>query len=124
MRGNSIEQNGLLFKPVVHAVATEITGSVSGVVRGDSPTGPVVAGATVELLEEGTQLDDTNEESVVHATFTEADGTFTFGFVLPGTYVLRVTPPADSPYTPTLLAGGITLGDGQDITGVTVVVMP
>ncbi len=34
MRGNSISQNGLLFKPVIRAVATQLTGSVAGSVRG------------------------------------------------------------------------------------------
>ncbi len=124
MRGNSIAQNGLLFKPVVQAVATEITGSVSGTVRGDSPTGPVVAGATVELLAEGTLLDDANDENVVHTTFTDGAGVYTFGFVLPGTYVVRATPPEGSAYMPALLAGGITLANGQDLSDLTIVVVP
>ena len=124
MRGNDISQNGLLFKPVVQAVVTEITGSVTGTVRGDSETGPVVAGATVELLKAGTALDDANDENIVASTFTDQAGVFTFGFVIPGTYVLRVTPPEGSDYQPALLAGGVTLSNGQEVTGLTVVVLP
>jgi hypothetical protein len=123
MRGNSIRNNGLLFKPVVHAVAQDITGSVSGSVRGDSATGAAIAGATVELLKAGTALDDTVSANVVRTTFTDANGNFTFGFVLPATYVVRATPPTGSVYKPALLAGGITLANSQTLTG-TVIVLP
>lgn len=121
MRGNSIRNNGLLFKPVVHAVAQDVTGTVAGAVRGDSATGPAVAGATVELLKAGTALDDTVSANVVRTTPTAADGTFTFGFVLPATYAVRATPPAGSVYKPALLGGGLTLANGQQATGTTIV---
>ena len=124
MRGNSIEQNGLLFKPVVQAVVTDITGSVTGTVRGDSETGPVIAEATVELLKAGTALDDADDTNIVASTFTDASGVFTFGYVIPGTYVLRVTPPEGSTYQPALLAGGVTLSNSQDLSGLVVVVTP
>lgn len=124
MRGNSIEQNGLLFKPVVQAVVTDITGSISGTVRGDTPTGALVAGATVELLKDGTALDDANDENIVASTFTDANGNFTFGFVLPGTYELRATPPEGSVYAAALLDGGITLATSETKTGILVVVVP
>lgn len=121
MRGNSIKTNGLLFKPVVHAVAQDITGSFSGTVRGDSPTGPMIAGATVELLKAGTTIDDTESANVVRSTPTDAAGAFTFRFVLPATYVVRATPPAGSVYEPALLTGGLTLANGQAVTGATIV---
>lgn len=121
MRGNSIRNNGLLFKPVVHAVAHDITGSISGTVRGDSATGTLISGATVELLKAGTTLTDTVSANVVRTTATNASGAFTFGFVLPATYVVRATPPTGSVYKPALLSGGLTLVKSQNRTGVNIV---
>lgn len=121
MRGNSIRNNGLLFKPVVQAVAQDITGTITGTVRGDSATGALVSGATVELLKAGTSLTDTVSANVVRTTSTNASGAFTFGFVLPATYVLRATPPTGSVYKPALLTGGLTLTNGQTLTGRTIV---
>lgn len=122
LRGNDIRNNGLLFKPVVHAVAQDITGSFSGTVKADSANGPPVAGVTIELLKAGTVLTDTVSANVVRTTSTNASGQFTFGYVLPGTYVVRATPPAASGYKPALLAGGLTLANGQTVTGATIVV--
>lgn len=123
MRGNSISQNGLLFKPVIHAVATDITGTISGVVRSDLLTGTLMAGATVELLTAGSLLDDSNPDHVVATTVTDANGAFKFTFVAPGTYVLRVTPPTGSAYIAGLLTGGVTLSTSQNLTGLVVVVL-
>jgi hypothetical protein len=123
MRGNSISQNGLLFKPVIRAVATDVTGSISGVVRGDLLTGALIAGATVELLTVGSLLDDANPDHVVASTVTNANGAFTFTYVMPGSYVLRVTPPTGSLYLPTLLSGGVTLATSQQATGLVLVVL-
>ena len=123
MRGNSISQNGLLFKPVIRAAATDVTGSISGVVRGDLVTGTLVAGATVELLTAGSLLDDSNPDHVVASTVTDANGAFKFTFVLPGIYVLRVTPPSGSLYLPSLFAGGVTVTTSQQITGLVAVVL-
>ena len=121
MRGNSIRTNGLLFKPVVQAVAQDITGSFSGTVRGDSPTGAPIAGATVELLKAGTPIGDTESTNVVRTTGTDANGAFTLAFLLPGTYVVRATPPTGSAYKPALLSGGLTLANSQVVTGTTIV---
>jgi hypothetical protein len=124
MRGNSISQNGLLFKPVIRAAATDITGSISGVVRANLLTGAVIAGATVELLTPGSLLDDADPEHVLASTVTDANGVFTFAFVLPGAYVVRVTPPSGSAYVAALLVGGVTLTTSQNLTGVVVVLLP
>lgn len=121
MRGNSIRNNGLLFKPVVHAVAQDITGSISGSVRGDSASGVAIAGASVELLKSGTTLTDTVSANVVASTMTDASGTFRFGYVLPATYVVRATPPTGSVYKPALLTGGVTLANRQTLQGQTIV---
>lgn len=123
MRGNSISQNGLLFKPVIHAVSQQSTGSVAGTVRGDSATGIVIAGATVEVLKNGTTLTDTNSNNIVSTGVTDASGNFTLAFLPPGTYVVRATPPAASVYKPALLAGGVTITAGSAVTG-KIIVLP
>jgi hypothetical protein len=121
MRGNSIAQNGLLFKPVVRGTAVDITGRASGTVRGDNATGPVVVGATVEVLKAGTAIDDTDDANIVATTTTDDNGVFEFGFLLPGTYVVRVTPPTGSVYKPALLAGGLTIITGQETSGLLII---
>ncbi len=112
MRGNSIKNNGLLFKPVIRAVATELTASATGSVRSVSVTGPAVAGATVEVLKAGTVVTDTVAANVVASTATDAAGAYRFSFLLPGTYVVRATPPAASGFKPALLTGGLTVASG------------
>lgn len=124
MRGNSIKNNGLLFKPVIRAVATELTASATGSVRSASVTGPVVAGATVDVLKAGTVLTDTVAANVVASTATDAAGAYRFSFLLPGTYVVRATPPAASGFKPALLTGGLTVASGAALTGQVIVVNP
>jgi hypothetical protein len=117
MRGNSISQNGLLFKPVIRAIATELTGTVSGSVHTDTPTGAAVAGATIEILKSGTTLTDTVSANVVRTTSSDATGNFTMRWLLPGSYVLRTTPPATmTGYIANLLAGGVTVTSGTTTT--------
>ena len=122
LRGNSIAANGLLFKPVIRAVAKELTGSASGSVHADTPTGAAMVGATVEVLKAGTTIGDTVSANVVRSTLTDASGNFKVAFLLPGTYVMRVTPLASSLYLPTLLTGGLTITSGVDASGKVVVV--
>lgn len=124
MRGNSIKQNGLLFKPVIRAVATELTGSVTGSVHNGSATGAAVAGATVEVLKAGTVVTDTVSANVVASTATDASGNYRFSFLLPGAYEVRATPPAASGLKPALLAGGLTVTSGAAVTGKVIVVNP
>src|SRR5260221_1693635 len=74
MRGNSISQNGLLFKPAIRATTQESTGSVSGSVHGDNAAGVAITGATVEALKDGTALNDTNSDNVVRSGVTDVNG--------------------------------------------------
>jgi hypothetical protein len=122
MRGNSISQNGLIFKPVIRAVASELTGAVSGSVHADSPTGAGMANVTVEVLKAGTALTDATPENVVGSTSTDANGTFTIKFLLPGTYVLRATPASATGYLPALLTGGLTITSGATVSDQVIVV--
>lgn len=121
MRGNSIKNNGLLFKPNLRATTQQSTGIVSGSVHGDNAAGPVIAGATVEVLKDGTALDDTNSEKIVRSGMTDASGNFTIAFLKPGTYVLRATPPAASLYKPAILTG-VTITAGTTTSGKVIVV--
>jgi len=122
MRGNSISQNGLLFKPVIRATTQQSTGAIAGTVRGDNATGPVIAGATVEVLKAGTTLGDTNENNVVRTGVTDANGNFTLAFIAPGTYVVRATPTVASGYKPALLTGGATVTAGTTLGGQVIIV--
>jgi hypothetical protein len=122
MRGNSISQNGLLFKPVVRAVASELTGSVTGSVHQDTPTGAAAVGATVEILKAGSAIDDAVADDVVRSTLTDANGNFRASFLLPGTYVVRATPLAATGYLPALLTGGLTITSGVETSGKVIVV--
>src|SRR3990172_6549506 len=120
LRGNRIHNNGLLFKPVIRASARDNTGSISGVGRAGSAQGGLVANATVEVLVEGTAVDDTASAKIVQTTSTDDAGTFVFGFVLPGTYEVRATSP-DTLYLPAL-ATGVTVTAGEATSGVAIVV--
>jgi hypothetical protein len=114
LRGNSIRNNGLLFKPVIRATASEFTGSISGTVLAETDEGDPVEGASVELLVDGTLLGDVDESNVVATTATDEFGNFTFGFILPGEYEIRVTPPDGSSLEAAMLDGGVTVVSGQE----------
>jgi hypothetical protein len=121
MRGNSISQNGLLFKPTIRAIASSATGNLSGSVHGDATNGPIVANATVEVLKAGSALSDTVSADVVRSGKTDASGNFALNFLLPGSYVLRATPPAGSIYKPAVLPTGITIASGATLSGQVIV---
>lgn len=125
LRGNTISQNGLLFKPVIRATATVFisTGTVSGTVRGDSAAGAAISGASVELLKAGTALTDTVSANVQQTTATDATGAFKLASVTIGSYTLRVTPPAASGYKPVLYASPVAVTAGKETSGIAVVVV-
>ena len=123
MRGNNA-QNGFNFKPVIHAVAQDITGSVSGSVHANTATGAAVSGATVEVLTAGSLITDTDPTHLVRSTTTDASGNYRIAFLLPGTYVVRATPPAASGFKPALLTGGLTITTGTETASQVIVVAP
>ena len=122
MRGNSIKNNGLLFKPSIHAVSQQSTGSLAGSVHADTPAGTAIAGATIEVLKNGTSLGDTDSDNIVRSGMTDASGNFLLSFLKPGTYVVRATPTTASGYKPALLTGGVTITAGNAVTGKVIVV--
>jgi hypothetical protein len=124
LRGNTIDK-GLNFRPVIHAVAQDITGSVIGSVRANSSTGPRVAGATVEVLTPGSLIDDVDPAHIVSTAWTDANGDFRIAFLLPGSYTLRVTPSAASGLKPALHPGTFKILSGEEtLVPVIVVVTP
>ncbi|HKY96723.1 MAG TPA: DUF4382 domain-containing protein [Gemmatimonadaceae bacterium] len=122
MRGNSISQNGLLFKPVIHATTQQNTGTITGSVRADNASGAGIAGATVEVLKAGTPLNDTQSNSVVRTGVTDASGNFTLAFVPAGTYAVRATPTVASGYKPALLTGGAVVTTGTTLSNQVIIV--
>ena len=123
MRGNNAK-NGFNFRPAIRAVAEDITGSVTGSVHATSATGAAVPGATVEVLTAGSLLTDADPTHIVRSTSTDANGNFRIAFLLPGTYVLRATPPTVSGFKPALLAGGLTITTGTETQNQIIVVAP
>ena len=123
MRGNKAS-NGFNFKPVIQAVAQDITGSASGSVHATSATGAVVPDATVEVLTAGSLIGDADPTHIVSSTKTDANGNFRFAFLLPGTYVLRATPTAASGFKPALLTGGLTITTQTETKDLIIVVAP
>lgn len=123
MRGNNAS-NGFIFKPVIRAVAEDITGSVTGSVHANSATGAAVPGATVEVLTAGSLVTDSDPTHVVASTSTDTNGNFRIAFLLPGSYVLRATPPAASGFKPALLPAGFTITTGIETQNQIIVVAP
>ena len=122
MRGNSISQNGLLFKPVIRATSQQSTGSLAGSVHADTPTGAAIAGATIEVLKNGSSSNDSDGDNIVRSGMTDASGSFMLSFLRPGTYVVRATPTTASGYKPALLTGGVTITEATAVTGKVIVV--
>lgn len=118
MRGNTISQNGLLFKPVIRATAKDITGAIQGTV---TRAGAAVAGATVQVLVNGTALTDTVNANIIKTTQTDATtGAYTASFLMPGTYAVRATGPATASSTSAILQGIIVVS-GQTTTGTNII---
>lgn len=120
MRGNSIGRNGLLFKPVIRATAVEETGGIAGTVHASTATGAAVANAAVEILKGGTTLTDTVSANVVATTATDANGVYSAMWLQPGTYAVRVTPPATSTNHAALVAS-VAVVSGKTTSGTDVV---
>jgi len=123
MRGNNA-RNGFNFRPVIRAVAQDITGSASGSVHATSATGAVVPDATVEVLTAGSLITDADPTHIVRSTSTDTNGNYRIAFLLPGTYVVRATPPVASGFKPALLTGGLTITTATETQNQIIVVAP
>lgn len=119
-RGNTISQNGLLFKPVIRATARDITGAISGSVKALTATGAGVPDATVDVLVNGTALTDTVSANLIESTKTDSAGNFTAAFLAAGTYAVRARPPATSGRSPAIVQG-IVVTSGQTTANTTII---
>lgn len=122
MRGHSLQQNGLLFKPVIRASAIENTGGISGVVHADSAKGAVEPNASVEILKAGTAVTDTVSANVIATTKSDSTGAYAAMWLTPGTYAVRATPPAADSTHHAALVDSIVVTSGKTTTGTDVVV--
>jgi hypothetical protein len=123
LRGNTIESNGLLFKPVIRATASQQTGAIAGTVRSNATGTPAVPSASVQVLRAGTALSDTVSANVVATTATDAAGVYKAAFLLPGTYSLRVFPPTGSTLKPALVPS-VAVVAGQETANTNVTLAP
>lgn len=80
--------------------------------------------ATVEVLTAGSLLSDDDPAHIVGTTATGARGDFRIAFLLPGSYVLRATPPTASGFKPALLAGGLTITSSPETSEQVIIVTP
>ena len=83
----------LLFSPVFRAVNSTVTGSVTGVVRGDAGSGVApVANAAVTIFA-GDPARSRLEWRTVATGKTDAQGRYVIGYLLPATYIVHVDAP-------------------------------
>jgi hypothetical protein len=122
MRGHSLQQNGLLFKPVIRATAIENTGGISGVVHADSAKGAVEPNASVEILKAGTAVTDTVSANVIATTKSDSTGAYAAMWLTPGTYAVRATPPSTDTAHHAAVVDNIAVTSGKTTTGADVVV--
>ena len=105
--------DSVTFSPAVRVVLPEESGSVSGTVSAASDATnanlPVIARAIDQTLVQPFQ---TRSGSAV----TDSDGAYTIDFLPPGQYAVSVAPEGSDTVDP--VAVGVTLGTGQDTTGV------
>ncbi|MGI8547963.1 MAG: DUF4382 domain-containing protein [Gemmatimonadaceae bacterium] len=116
LRGKTIGQNGLLFKPVIRGVARDVTGGITGTVHAGSATGAAVANVSVEVLKTGSTLGDTVSADVIATTKTDAAGAYTVQFLTPASYAVRATPPAGGTNSPALLSS-VVVASGKTTAG-------
>ncbi|HET7564688.1 MAG TPA: DUF4382 domain-containing protein [Gemmatimonadaceae bacterium] len=108
LRGGTLA-NGLLFKPLIRATATDETGSISGSVT--DANGAALSGATVEL----TKVSD--PATVITSTSTDATGAFHFAFLSPDSYALTATYTATGGATLTGSIASVAVTSGADASG-------
>src|SRR6185437_6254617 len=120
LRGNSIAKNGLIFKPVIRASASEETGGIAGTVHATAATGAGVANATIEILKAGTALTDTVSANVVSTTKSDSTGAYKVLWLQPASYAVRATPPTGSTNQPALVPS-VTVTSGNTTSGTDIV---
>jgi hypothetical protein len=97
--GSGASPNGALFKPVLHATAQDVAGSVSGVVTPDSAHAHVfaISGAA----------------DTVASTSADSTGAYSLRFLAPGSYTIAAAATGFKSATQP-----VTVGAAQNVTGV------
>jgi uncharacterized protein DUF4382 len=104
--GPSAAPTGVLFKPVIHAIVTDVAGSISGTVAPDT------ARATVYGI--------LNGDTVATATADTLTGAYTLPWLVPGTYDVGAKAAGFQSATVT----GVVVGNAQHVTGVDFTLVP
>lgn len=106
--------SSFVFSPVFRAVTKSATGSISGVVRGDTLVQfpEAIKEVTVTVFRGNVALFDAYW-TVVATGKTDAQGNFRISYLLPGQYIVRVDAPRGSPFTPGVI-GSLNVEAGQD----------
>jgi len=100
--------HSFVFSPVFRAVNRFATGSVSGVVTGDTLAAYSAPIKDVTITVYSGDPAHAEDEWWVRATGrTDATGRFRIAYLLPGTYILRADAPRASPFTPGVRANVI-----------------
>jgi hypothetical protein len=99
-QGPRTSPTGVLFKPVLHAVAADVAASISGTVV------PALAAATVYAI--------AGTDTVATAFANSSSGAYTLRFLPPGSYVVA----ASATGFAVALSGTITVGAAENRTGV------
>ncbi len=106
--------HSFVFSPVFRAVNRFTTGSVSGVVSGDTLASYAAPIKDVTITVYSGDPARGEDEWWVRATGrTDATGHFRIAYLLPGTYILRADAPRASPFTPGVRADVIVTAGAE-----------
>lgn len=101
--GDQTHPDGVIFKPVLHATATDVAGSISGT------SSPASANAALYAIMATANGPDT----VATALADPSTGNYTLQFLPPATYTVADSAPGYQTATQM-----VTVGPGQNVTGV------
>lgn len=105
-QGPSSHPNSVTLKPVIHATAIDVAGTISGTIS------PAVANTAVYAI---------SGSDTVQTTFASSvDGSYTLHFLPPGNYVVA----ANATGFQASLSSALTLGAAQSMTGVNLLLVP
>ena len=99
LQGPPAGPKSVSFKPVIHATAVDVAGSISGTVT------PAAANATLYAI--------VGTDTIATTTADGTTGDYLFAFIAPGDYTILARATG---YTDATLP--VTVGDGEDVTGV------